>query len=83
MHLDLEVGDHVTLEVIDNGRGFGEPDRRSGIANIAHRAYDLGGTFEISQRDEGGTLLRWRVPLLNPGLTPALLSASDLPVGFI
>lgn len=63
--LDLEVGDHVTLEVIDNGRGFGEPDRRSGIANIAHRAYDLGGTFEISQRDQGGTLLRWRVPLLN------------------
>ncbi len=63
VYLDLEVDDHVTLEVTDNGRGIGEPGRRSGIANIAHRAYELGGTFEIGQRDEGGTLLRWSVPL--------------------
>ena len=63
MYLDLEVDDHVTLQVTDNGRGIGEPGRRSGIANIAHRVYELGGTFEIGQRNEGGTLLRWSVPL--------------------
>jgi PAS domain S-box-containing protein len=61
--LDLEVGDHVTLEVVDNGRGIGEPTRRSGLANIAHRAFDLGGEFEVRRRDEGGTSVRWSVPL--------------------
>jgi PAS domain S-box-containing protein len=62
--VNLEVGDHVMLEVVDNGRGIGEPGRRSGLANLAHRAFVLGGEFEVRQRDEGGTVLRWTVPLL-------------------
>lgn len=61
--VNLEVGDHVVLEVVDNGRGIGEPSRRSGLANLAHRAFQLGGEFEARQRDEGGTVVRWSVPL--------------------
>ena len=62
--VNLEVGDHVMLEVVDNGRGIGEPSRRSGLANLAHRAFSLGGEFEVRQRDGGGTVVRWTVPLL-------------------
>jgi PAS domain S-box-containing protein len=61
--LGVEVDDHVTLEVLDNGRGIGDPSRRSGLANMAHRAFELGGQFEVRQRDEGGTFVRWSVPL--------------------
>ncbi|MGH9134868.1 MAG: sensor histidine kinase, partial [Ilumatobacteraceae bacterium] len=61
--LSLEVGDEVTLEVVDDGRGIGEAARRSGLANLAHRAFQLGGEFEVVRRDEGGTLVRWSVPL--------------------
>ncbi len=61
--LNLEVGDYVTLEVVDDGRGIGEPGRRSGLANLAHRAFQLGGEFEVRQRDEGGTIVRWSVSL--------------------
>ena len=61
--LGVEVGDHVTLEVLDNGRGIGDPARRSGLANMAHRAFELGGEFEARGRDVGGTFVRWSVPL--------------------
>jgi two-component system sensor histidine kinase DevS len=61
--LHLVVDDRVTLEVADDGRGIGEPARRSGLANLAHRAFQLGGEFAVHQRDEGGTLVRWSVPL--------------------
>ncbi len=61
--LAIDVGDYVTVEVVDNGRGIGEPGRRSGLTNLAHRALQLGGDFEVRQRDEGGTVVRWSVPL--------------------
>jgi two-component system sensor histidine kinase DevS len=61
--LNIEIGDHVTVEVLDNGRGIGETGRRSGLSNLAHRAVQLGGDFEVRQRDEGGTSVRWSVPL--------------------
>ena len=35
--LVIDVGDRVTVEVLDNGRGIGEPGRRSGLSNLAHR----------------------------------------------
>jgi PAS domain S-box-containing protein len=61
--LAVEVGDRVTIELSDNGRGIGRPTRRSGLANLSRRALDLGGDFEARQRDEGGTSVRWSVPL--------------------
>ncbi|HWM18619.1 MAG TPA: hypothetical protein VNO51_02950 [Ilumatobacteraceae bacterium] len=54
----------MTVEVLDNGRGIGEPGRRSGLSNLAHRAFQLGGEFEVRQRAEGGTSVRWSVPLM-------------------
>ena len=58
----LTVDDHITLEVLDNGSGIGQPTRRSGLTNLAERAAYLGGMFEARGRDEGGTVVRWRVP---------------------
>jgi signal transduction histidine kinase len=37
--------------------------RRSGLRNIAERARALGGSFEIRDREGGGSVLDWRVPL--------------------
>ena len=55
-----------TLEVLvdDTGPGPGpvRPDGR-GLANLASRAAQLGGTFVLEPGPEGGTRLGWRVPL--------------------
>ncbi len=55
----------VTLEVKDDGIGFGEPDRRSGIANMMTRAVSRRGSLTVdspADSDRGGTRLCWRVP---------------------
>jgi signal transduction histidine kinase len=54
----------VVLEIVDDGRGFGEAERRSGIANLEHRAINRGGTFELAS-DERGTRLVWQVPYVS------------------
>ncbi|MQA03412.1 MAG: GAF domain-containing protein [Streptosporangiales bacterium] len=59
----LSVGDAVRLEVRDNGVGLTENGRHSGLANLAARADRLGGTFEVQRGSEGGTEMRWQVPL--------------------
>ncbi len=51
------------LRVMDNGVGMGTTTRRSGLANLAKRAAELGGTLELGAGEEGGTALVWRVPL--------------------
>ena len=33
--------------------------RRSGLANLAARAENAGGSFSVTNRPEGGTVLRW------------------------
>jgi hypothetical protein len=53
----------VELTVADDGIGPPEGGRRSGLANLAARAHDLGGEFTVGQRAGGGTLLTWRAPL--------------------
>ena len=53
----------VELVVTDNGKGVPVSGRRSGLANLARRASDLGGEFSAEPRDEGGTRVRWRVPM--------------------
>jgi signal transduction histidine kinase len=57
------AGGELTLTVADNGVGVGEVDRRSGLRNIEERAGRLGGTTEFETPDDGGTRLRWQVPL--------------------
>jgi signal transduction histidine kinase len=59
------VSDDVTLVVRDNGKGLPEGGRRSGLANLASRARDLGGTFRAESVPEpgSGTVVEWRVPV--------------------
>jgi signal transduction histidine kinase len=61
----VAVGDgQVAVDLDDAGRGLGErSDGGHGLANLAARASELGGAFEIGPRPGGGTSVRWRVPL--------------------
>jgi signal transduction histidine kinase len=51
----------VDLVVTDNGKGLPEGGRRSGLANCATRAADLGGSFSAATGENGGTVVRWTV----------------------
>jgi signal transduction histidine kinase len=56
--------DRLAVTVSDRGRGLG--DRRTGghgLGNLASRATEVGGHFEIGPRSGGGTELRWIAPL--------------------
>jgi len=55
--------DLVRLTVTDDGRGLPADGRRSGLANLASRARDLGGTCTATALDSGGTCVMWQVPL--------------------
>jgi signal transduction histidine kinase len=64
--VEVEVavdGSHVTLTVIDDGTGIPGKGRRSGLANLAERAEQLGGRFSADPGADGGTVLAWSVPL--------------------
>jgi signal transduction histidine kinase len=70
-------GGELRVEIIDNGVGLTGVTRRSGLANLRHRAETRGGRFELvspvhhptsaaaggSSIRREGTLLRWRIPL--------------------
>lgn len=64
------VDGHLAVVVADDGVGPA-PVAGSGVArgggrglpNLAGRAEVLGGSFSVSARSEGGTLLEWWVPL--------------------
>ena len=63
--VQIDSGD-VVLVVTDDGVGISldRAGRRSGVANIASRAHDLGGSCRLERvSDAGGTRLTWRVPL--------------------
>jgi signal transduction histidine kinase len=59
----VEVGQRVTVSVEDDGIGLGTPLRRSGLQNLADRAVENNGQFDIAARPEGGTAAVWSVPL--------------------
>jgi signal transduction histidine kinase len=62
--VDLETGGgNLRLRICDDGTGLPEDGRRSGLANLADRAADLGGTFTAGPGEKGGTVLVWQVPL--------------------
>jgi signal transduction histidine kinase len=61
----ISVADMFILDVIDNGCGIpADNARRSGLATMARRAEQLGGTCEITSPPEGGTRVHWIAPLL-------------------
>jgi signal transduction histidine kinase len=60
----VEAGTDLVVVVSDNGSGMNDTTRRSGLANLAERARQLGGTMDVAPvAGVGGTELRWRVPL--------------------
>jgi signal transduction histidine kinase len=59
----IAVGDELRLLVCDNGIGIGETSRRSGLANLARRGEQYGGTLTVAPAAGGGTELDWRAPL--------------------
>src|SRR5215831_9545230 len=61
--ITVEAGTDLLLAVRDNGMGLGVPTRRSGLASLAERAAELGGTMRATTAEGGGTELEWRVPL--------------------
>jgi len=61
--VDTDDAGLLTVLVRDNGHGIGETSRRSGLANLADRAEQLGGKQRVSPADGGGTELEWKVPV--------------------
>ncbi|OBH00399.1 histidine kinase [Mycobacterium sp. E2699] len=62
--VEVEVADMFILDVTDNGCGIPAGNsRHSGLANMKHRAEQLGGSCEISNPLEGGTRVHWVAPL--------------------
>jgi signal transduction histidine kinase len=55
--------DTVRLEVGDDGVGFGEPERTSGLGNIRTRAAEAGGGVDIISAPGAGTRIVWWAPL--------------------
>lgn len=53
------------LEVLveDDGQGFDDPARVSGLAHMRHRADSLGGQCTVDSSAQRGTTVRWRIPL--------------------
>jgi signal transduction histidine kinase len=65
-HVEVEVivDGEVCMRVVDNG--VGPPDdttpRGKGLANMAVRAQNLGGSLELRPGERSGTILEWRAP---------------------
>lgn len=53
----------IQVKVTDDGIGFKNPPRRSGLANMEDRARRLGGTWSVSSGPGEGTCVVWAVPL--------------------
>ena len=56
-------GRELIVEVVDDGVGMGESERRSGLANLRKRAESRGGTFVVESANGGGTRVSWVVPI--------------------
>jgi len=52
----------VIVTVLDDGIGIGEPERTSGLANLAARAQARHGQCAITTRPSGGSELNWKAP---------------------
>lgn len=55
-------GGDIMVTVEDDGVGIGDGSRRSGLANLSHKAQRRGGIFTLESPGEG-TRAIWRVPL--------------------
>lgn len=53
----------LTLEVLDDGCGFKDPAPGNGLTNMARRAAEMNGTYNVASAPGKGTSLTWSVPL--------------------
>ncbi len=62
--VNLTLDGSLNLEISDDGRGFLMGQKVGvGLASMQERATELGGTFTIAARPEGGTIVRAQLPL--------------------
>ncbi len=61
--VDTDTAGMLTVLIRDNGHGIKQTGRRSGLANMADRAAELGGELRLSPVGSGGTELEWKVPV--------------------
>ncbi len=62
----VTIADVLTVEVTDDGVGMTSADRRSGLANLEHRAVVRSGELRLEGAEPAGTRLLWTVPLAPP-----------------
>ena len=68
----------VVLEVADDGVGFADPDRRSGLVNLSERALRHGGRCVVRRSSDGGTEVIWTASLFgDPAGLAESLDADD------
>jgi len=68
----------VVLEVADDGIGFADPERRSGLVNLSERALRHGGRCIVRRSSDGGTELIWTASLFgDPPELGVSLDADD------
>lgn len=62
--IGVDVTDELTIDIVDDGRGIDpEVTRRSGLANMQHRAKLVCGSCEVADVPGGGTRVRWSAPI--------------------
>ncbi|BBZ68619.1 hypothetical protein MINS_40480 [Mycolicibacterium insubricum] len=61
--VNVTVDDDLTITVVDDGVGMPEAISASGLANLASRARECGGTLDVRPGPGGGTRLEWTAPL--------------------
>jgi len=62
--VEVSVDDMLTLDITDDGCGIpADNSRHSGLANMQHRAEQVGGRCEIANQPDGGTRVHWTAPL--------------------
>lgn len=66
IHLQIK-GQELSLEVIDNGKGFivDHQQRGNGLTNMKQRIESIGGVFHINSSDQNGTAIFCTIPLTN------------------
>ncbi len=57
------IGEHLELRITDDGRGFENPTRSSGLTNMKRRAELCDGTISILSEPGAGTEVHLRIPL--------------------
>lgn len=61
----LTVGEHLTVEVTDDGRGLPDPSRAggAGLESMRERAEEVGGELWLAQAQPRGTVVRAELPI--------------------